>query len=85
MLPRTAEGIVRGSFFRSAYELFFSPMPETEKRAAKVVLDIGFDRIGTLIGSGLLAIAVLWSRQPTEYANAKARGRSAPAGHRRAG
>lgn len=58
-LLRGTQNIVRGSFFRSAYELFFSPIEEGQKRAAKILLDVGCDRVGVLAGSGIAALAIL--------------------------
>ena len=50
------EAIVRGSFFRSAYELFYIPVGEADKRAAKTTIDVACDRLGD--GAG--AVAVQW-------------------------
>jgi hypothetical protein len=58
---RAAEGAFRGSLFRSAYEILFIPVPPLLKRATKTVIDVSFDRLGLLLGSGLaLALARLW-------------------------
>lgn len=57
---RWSEATIRNSLYRSAYELFYTPLPKAKKRAAKTLVDVGFDRIGTTIGSlALLAIASL--------------------------
>jgi len=53
-LARAIEAIFRGSLFRAGYELFYMPMPPIEKRAAKSVVDVGFDRLGDAVGSGLV-------------------------------
>lgn len=67
-LPRSAEGILRASFFRSAYELLFAPMHERQKRAAKIVLDVGFDRLGTLIGTSVLAFGIALGAKSAAFA-----------------
>ena len=58
-LLRGAEMVHRNSLFKSAYELFYTPIPDSRRRVTKAIIDVGFDRIGTVLGSGLTAI-VLW-------------------------
>jgi hypothetical protein len=53
---RGTEAVARNSLYRSAYELFYTPIPNAKKRAAKTLVDVGFDRIGTLLGSGALLV-----------------------------
>lgn len=60
VLLRGAEAVQRNTLFRSAYELLYTPVPEASKRVTKAVIDVGFDRIGTIVGSGL-ALSVLSS------------------------
>jgi len=55
---RGAESVLRGSLFRSAYEIFFTPVPVADKRAAKSLIDVGVDRIGEAAGAGLIALVV---------------------------
>ena len=38
---RSAEAVFRGSLFRTGYELFYTPMPADDKRAAKSIIDVG--------------------------------------------
>jgi AAA family ATP:ADP antiporter len=45
-INRGLEVMLRGSLFRSGYELFYTPMPATERRSVKTVIDIGADRLG---------------------------------------
>ncbi len=45
-ISRGLEQLLRGSFYRSGYELFYTPMPAAERRSAKAVIDIGADRLG---------------------------------------
>ncbi|MGE0703779.1 MAG: Npt1/Npt2 family nucleotide transporter, partial [Vicinamibacterales bacterium] len=54
MGARGAESVLRSSLFRSGYELFYTPIPSEEKRAAKSVIDVGFDRAGEALGGGVI-------------------------------
>jgi hypothetical protein len=58
VLARAVEAVLRGSLFRSGYELLFVPMDPVEKRRAKTFLDVTCDRGGDAIGA-LLVQAVL--------------------------
>jgi ATP:ADP antiporter, AAA family len=51
---RGGESVLRSSLFRSGYELFYTPMPAEEKRAAKAIVDVGMDRLGEALGGGLV-------------------------------
>ncbi len=42
---RSLELILRGSLFRSGYELFYTPIPAQDKRSVKTIIDVGFDRL----------------------------------------
>ncbi|MGK4000070.1 hypothetical protein [Sorangium sp. So ce1024] len=57
-IVRATEAVLRNSLFRSGYELLYTPMPPDQKRSLKTLIDVGFDRIGTAVGSGL-AMALL--------------------------
>jgi AAA family ATP:ADP antiporter len=60
VLLRGGEAVMRNSLYRSAYELFYTPLPTAKKRATKTIIDVGVDRVGTTIGSvALLAIVHL--------------------------
>jgi MFS family permease len=56
---RAGEFLMRGSLFRSGYELLFTPVPPAEKRAAKTLIDVGCDRAGDALGSGVVQL-LLW-------------------------
>ncbi len=56
LVLRGVEAVIRGSLYRSAYELFYTPLPNVRKRATKTIIDVGVDRIGTAVGSGALLI-----------------------------
>jgi AAA family ATP:ADP antiporter len=55
------ESIFRGSFFRAGYELFYSPIPAADRRAAKSLIDVAVDRLGDLAGGGLVRLSVLFA------------------------
>ena len=56
---RFSEAVLRNSLFRSAYELFFVPIPAGEKRATKTMIDVGFDRLGDAMGAGLVKLVLV--------------------------
>ena len=58
VLLRGTDGIVGASLHRSAYEVLFAPLEPHNRRAAKPLLDVGFDRLGMLLGSGMVATVV---------------------------
>lgn len=58
-VARGLESVLRGSLFRSGYELLYTPIPPGEKRGTKAIVDVGFDRLGDLVGAGLVAGALL--------------------------
>lgn len=56
VLLRGSHAVLRNSLFRSAYELLYTPLSQARKRPTKVIVDVGFDRLGTALGSGV----VMW-------------------------
>ncbi len=59
LLARTGESVFRGSLFRTGYEIFYTPIPADEKRAAKSIIDVGFDRLGDAVGGGMVRVLIL--------------------------
>jgi hypothetical protein len=59
MVARGAESVFRSSLFRSGYEVFYTPLPSKEKRAAKSIIDVGFDRLGDAVGGGAIRLILL--------------------------
>jgi AAA family ATP:ADP antiporter len=59
MAVRGGESVFRGSLFRSGYELFYTPIPPVEKRAAKSIIDVAFDRLGDALGGGAIRLMLL--------------------------
>lgn len=58
-VARGLELVVYNSFFRSGYELFYTSVPPVEKRAAKPLIDVGFERLGDITGSAMTR-SLLW-------------------------
>jgi hypothetical protein len=51
--------VLRNSLFRAGYELFYTPVQPAEKRAAKSIIDVGFDRLGDAVGGGVVRLLLL--------------------------
>ena len=45
---------VGDSLFRSGYEILYTPIPPKEKRATKSFVDVGCERLGDLLGAGII-------------------------------
>jgi hypothetical protein len=56
---RLLESVLRSSMFRSAYELFYTPLSAVRKRASKSLIDVGFDRLGDAVAGGMIRL-LLW-------------------------
>ncbi len=56
---RGGESVFRGSLYRAGYELFYTPIPMREKRAAKSFIDVGVDRLGDALGGGVVQAVLL--------------------------
>jgi AAA family ATP:ADP antiporter len=61
VVARGVEVVLRSSLFRAAYELLFTPIAPREKRATKLLIDVGAARVGDVAGGvlilGALAVA----------------------------
>jgi ATP/ADP translocase len=55
---RGVESVLRGSFFRSGYELLFVPMDPAEKRLTKTFLDVTCDRAGDAVGAAIVQLVL---------------------------
>jgi len=58
-LTRVMEVVIRGSIFRSGYELFYIPIPAREKRSVKSLIDVACDRMGDAVGSAIVQTALV--------------------------
>jgi AAA family ATP:ADP antiporter len=61
VMLRGLETVLRGSLFRSGYELLFVPMDAAERRRIKTFLDVTCDRIGEAIGAGFVQLLLIGS------------------------
>jgi hypothetical protein len=59
VIARGSEAVLRSSLYRAGYELFYTPIPAAEKRAAKSLIDVAFDRLGDGVGGGLVRCAAV--------------------------
>lgn len=60
-IARGVEAILRNGLYRAGYELLFTPITPSQKRAAKTLVDVGVVRMGDIAGSGLVQAALLLS------------------------
>ena len=56
---RGVEAVVRGSLYRLGYELLYTPVPRGQKRGAKTIIDVGLDRVGDVLGAGLVRLVLV--------------------------
>jgi hypothetical protein len=54
LVARGSEITLRGSVFKGAYELLFTPVGAAERRATKLLVDVGASRLGDAAGGVLL-------------------------------
>jgi ATP:ADP antiporter, AAA family len=58
LIARGIEVVLRSSVFRAGYELLFTPVAERDKRATKLLLDVGAARVGDVAGGLLILLAL---------------------------
>jgi len=64
-LARGAEAVARNSVYRAGYELLYTPIPPEHKRPTKALIDVGFDRLGSALGSAVvMGVIALGVRSP---------------------
>ncbi|MBT8446400.1 MAG: hypothetical protein KJO38_04575 [Gammaproteobacteria bacterium] len=56
VLLRGGQIVFSNSFFRSAFELLYTPLPLSKKRSTKSIIDVASDRLGDVAGSGLILL-----------------------------
>jgi hypothetical protein len=59
LVARGMELVLRNSLFRGAYELLFAPVPAGERRATKLLVDVGAARLGDIAGGGIIQVTLL--------------------------
>jgi hypothetical protein len=62
-LTRASEAVLHASIYRAAYELFYTPIAPHDKRTVKLLIDVGVDRTGDIVGATITR-QVLWIPQP---------------------
>jgi ATP:ADP antiporter, AAA family len=60
VVARAAEAVFRSSWFRTGYELFYTPVSSAEKRGSKPLIDVAVDRLGDAVGGGIVRLAVVF-------------------------
>lgn len=58
VLMRGSAALLYNSFFRTGFEVMYTPIPAEQKRTGKVMIDVGADRAGDLLG-GVLIMGIL--------------------------
>jgi MFS family permease len=61
VLLRGSHAVFVNSFFRSAFELLYTPLPPHKKRSTKSIIDVASDRLGDMIGSGAILLLLFLS------------------------
>ncbi len=54
LILRGGQMVFQNSFFRSAFELLYTPLPPSRKRPTKSIIDVASDRLGDIIGGGII-------------------------------
>ena len=60
VVARATEAVFRSSWFRTGYELFYTPVSPAEKRGSKPLIDVAVDRLGDAVGGGIVRLAVVF-------------------------
>jgi len=58
VVAKGAEMVLSNSFYRAGFELLYTPVPAAHKRAAKTLLDVGAQRVGDALGSGIILLVL---------------------------
>jgi len=61
LVVRAGQIVFTNSFFRSAFELLYTPLPARTKRPTKTIIDVASDRLGDVVGSGILLVVLALS------------------------
>ena len=60
VLLRGSRTVFSNSFFRSAFELLYTPLPLPQKRPTKTIIDVAADRFGDMLGGGLILLLLVF-------------------------
>ena len=55
--------MIRTSLFKSGYEMLYAAVPQRERRATKLILDVGVERLGDLLAALLLTMILAVASQ----------------------
>jgi len=58
-LMRASANLLYNSFFRAGFELLYTPIAPADKRSGKVLIDVGADRAGDMVGGVLVMLILL--------------------------
>ncbi len=56
---RGAESVMRNGLYRAGYEMLFAPLAPRQKRATKVLVDVGAVRLGDVIGGAIVQVTIV--------------------------
>ncbi len=54
VILRGAQVVLTNSVFRAGFELLYTPVPAEQKRPTKTLIDVGAERLGDILGGGLI-------------------------------
>ncbi|MCP5150407.1 MAG: hypothetical protein H6983_17710 [Ectothiorhodospiraceae bacterium] len=58
VLVRGGQVMLANSLHRSASELLYTPLPPDQKRPTKTIVDVAADRVGDMVGAGLVLLVL---------------------------
>ncbi|MBL4633006.1 MAG: hypothetical protein JKY56_03995, partial [Kofleriaceae bacterium] len=58
VILRGGAQVVENSFYRSGYEILYTPLTPDKKRPTKTLIDVGLERIGVAVGAGCVLLVV---------------------------
>lgn len=59
VVARGLESVIHQGPYRAGYELLFTPVTPSQKRSTKSLVDVGVSRLGDIVGSGLVQLALV--------------------------
>lgn len=59
VLLRGGAQVIENSFYRSGYEILYTPITPEKKRPTKTLIDVGLERLGIATGAGIVLLAAV--------------------------